>query len=187
MTDDAEMTDQNRDMLETRLGEFMVYVKKSEPFLKKLKEDLAVYLTKKQSVMQNYANSANILTEYEENNICYYTERDASKLVITSTEAGMNFSEDIRRTIESLRNPFTDLYHWVKGEMYDLSAFAAALNERKAVQASVESLKKKILGAKSDIDSVSAGKKTMGTLFKNANDVGKMQNSLEGYERDLVA
>ena len=51
MTDDAEMTDQNRDMLETRLGEFMVYVKKSEPFLKKLKEDLAVYLTKKQSVM----------------------------------------------------------------------------------------------------------------------------------------
>ena len=27
----------------------------------------------------------------------------------------------------------------------------------------------------------------MGTLFKNSNDVGKMQNSLEGYERDLIA
>ena len=27
----------------------------------------------------------------------------------------------------------------------------------------------------------------MGTLFKNANDVGKMQNTLEGFERDIVA
>ena len=92
MTDDAAMTEQQRDELETKLSEFMVYVKKSEPFLKKMKEDLAVYLTKKQSVMQSYANSANILTEYEENNLCYYTERDTTKLVINSTEAGTNFS-----------------------------------------------------------------------------------------------
>ena len=47
MTDDAQMTDQTRDMLETQLGEFMVYIKKAEPFLKKLKEDLANYLMKK--------------------------------------------------------------------------------------------------------------------------------------------
>ena len=53
MTDDAAMTEQQRDELETKLAEFMVYVKKSEPFLKKMKEDLAVYLTKKQSVMQS--------------------------------------------------------------------------------------------------------------------------------------
>ena len=187
MTDDAAMTEQQRDELETRLSEFMVYIKKSEPFLKKLKEDLAVYLTKKQSVMQSYANSANILTEYEENNLCYYTERDTTKLVINSTEAGTNFSENMRHTIESLRNPFTDLYHWVKGEMYDLAAFTAALVERNGVKAAVEGLKKKIIGAKSDIEAVSQGKKTMGTLFKNSNDVGKMQNSLEGYERDLIA
>ena len=137
--------------------------------------------------MQNYANSANILTEYEENNLCFYTEREGSKLVINSTETGTNFSENMRHTIESLRNPFTDLYHWVKGEMYDLAAFTAALNERKAVQTAVDALQKKIVSAKSDIEAVSAGKKTMGTLFKNANDVGKMQNQLEGFERDLQA
>ena len=88
MTDDTEITDQVRDMAETKLSEFMVYVKKSDPFLKKMKNDLGVYLTKKQQVMQNYANSANILTEYEENNVCYYTDRDPSKLVITSTGTG---------------------------------------------------------------------------------------------------
>ena len=137
--------------------------------------------------MQNYANSANMLTEYEENNVCFYTDRDPSKLVITSTETGQNFSEEIRQTIESLRNPFTDLYHWVKGEMYDLAAFTHALNERDSVKAAIHSLKKKMISAKADIENVTQGKKSIGTLFKNANDVGKMQNTLESYERDLVA
>ena len=176
MTDDAQMTDQDRDMLETKLAEFMVYIKKSEPFLKKMKEELALYLTRKQVVMQNYANSSNILTEYEENNLGFYTERDPSKLIISNSDSGTNFSESMRHTIESLRNPFTDLYHWVKGEMYDLAAFTAALTERKSVATAVDSLKKKIISAKNDIEAVSQGKKTMGTMFKNANDVGKMQN-----------
>ena len=187
MTDDAEITDVVRASTETKLAEFMVYVKKSEPFLKKMKNDLGIFLTKKQQVMQNYANSANMLTEYEENNVCYYTDRDPSKLVITSTDTGQNFSEDIRHTIESLRNPFTDLYHWVKGEMYDLEAFTHALNERNYVKAAIETLKKKIISAKADIENVKEGKKSIGTLFKNADDVGKMQNRLEGYERDLEA
>ena len=176
MTDDAEITDVMRASTETKLSEFMVYVKKSEPFLKKMKNELGIFLTKKQQVMQNYANSANILTEYEENNVCYYTDRDPSKLVITSTDKGQNFSEDIRHTIESLRNPFTDLYHWVKGEMYDLEAFTHALDERNHVKAAIEVLKKKIVSAKADIENVKEGKKSIGTLFKNANDVGKMQN-----------
>ena len=47
MTDDNEVSDQDRDILETQLSEFVVYVKKAEPFLKKLKEDLAAYLSKK--------------------------------------------------------------------------------------------------------------------------------------------
>lgn len=186
MTDDTELSVEDRNTLESKLTEFTVYIKKSEPFLKKTKEDLAVFLSRKQAVMQNYANSANILTEYEENNLCFYTDRDTNKLVINNAENG-NLIESMRHTIENLRNPFTDLYHWVKGEMYDLNAFSAALNERKAVETNVTNLKKKIVGATADIESVTAGKKTMGTLFKNSNDVGQMQNRLEGYERDLIA
>jgi len=93
----------------------------------------------------------------------------------------------MRVTVEKLRKPFTDLYHWIKGELYDLAAFTLALKERKTVQNNIADLKEKIIGVKSDIESVSAGKKTVGTLFKNANDVGSMQNSLEAKERDLEA
>jgi len=95
--------------------------------------------------------------------------------------------EAMRRTIENLRNPYTDLYHWVKGELYDLAAFTAALKEREFVSNSVKDINKKIATSKSDIENVTTGKKTMNTLFKNSNDVGQMSNKLEQYERDLVS
>ena len=56
--------------------------------------------------------------------------------------------------MENLRNPFTDLYHWLKGEIYDLSAFSVALTEAKSVQAGVESVIKKIAAAKENIENI---------------------------------
>jgi len=72
MTDDSTMTNQDRDMLETQLAEFQVYIKKAEPFLKKLKEDLATYLSKKQNVMKSYGGASEVLSNYEDVNLAYY-------------------------------------------------------------------------------------------------------------------
>ncbi len=47
MTDDSGLSDQDRDFLDTQLTEFNVYIKKADPFLKKMKEDFAQYLQKK--------------------------------------------------------------------------------------------------------------------------------------------
>ena len=182
--DDAEVTDQLRDQMEVQLTEFQVFVKKIDPFLKNLKADLTNYLSKKQAVIQCYAGTASILTEYEDHNLRHYADQDAGKLVINNPDQA-NLIESLRHTIDNLRNPFTDLFHWVKGEIYDIAAFTTALNERKDVQKRVKELKAKISSTKTDIESVNAGKKTMSTMFKNSNDVGTMTNKLESYERDL--
>ena len=42
-----DITEQDRNMLNTQVQEFQVYIKKAAPFLKKMKDDLAQYLTKK--------------------------------------------------------------------------------------------------------------------------------------------
>ena len=68
-------------------------------------------------------------------------------------------------TIENLRNPFTDLYHWVKGESYDLEAYINALKVRDTVAKQVEELKKKNVNTQKDIQNLNSGKKTMTTLF----------------------
>mmetsp|Transcript_26543 Transcript_26543/g.35503 ORF Transcript_26543/g.35503 Transcript_26543/m.35503 type:complete len:206 (-) Transcript_26543:147-764(-) len=136
--------------------------------------------------MLSYASTQNILAEYEENNLRFYTDNQADKLVMRNTDSNQ-LLENMRYTVEKLRNPFTDLYHWIKGEIYDLNAFSIAIKERATVQQNIKDIKKKIETTKSDIDSVTQGKKTMGTLFKNTGDVGSMQNSLEAKQRDLEA
>ena len=108
----------------------------------------------------------------------------SGKLVMNDQDTG-NLTESLKHTVDNLRNPFTDLYHWLKGEIYDLSAFTAALTELKAVGAGVDSVTKKIATSKSSVESIQAGKKTMNTLFKGSGDIHKIQNDLERYERDL--
>lgn len=181
---DEQMTDQLRDSLDVQLQEFTVFIKKIEPFLKNLKNDLTKYLSTKQMVLQCYAGTANILTEYEDHNLKHYVNDDTEKLVVGNPSQS-NLVESLRHTVDNLRNPFTDLFHWVKGELYDIAAFSAALNERKNVIKKVDELKKKIVSTQQDITNVNSGKKTMGTLFKNSSDVGSMTNKLDGYEKDL--
>ena len=185
-TDIEGLTDQDRGVLDTQIVEFNTYIKKAQPFLKKMQSDIATYLTKKQMLINAYSGAAATLTQYEETNLSFYVDQQMDKLVVNTIEGG-NLIESMKHTVENLRNPFTDLYHWLKGEIYDLNAFSVALQECLAVQKGVESVEKKIAGAKSDIENIQAGKKTVGTLFKNSGDVHKIQNDLERYERDLVA
>lgn len=161
-------------------------MKKAAPFMKKIKDDLASYLNKKQMLIKAYAGTASELAAYEDNNLLYHVDTDVARLVVTSQEQG-NLIESLKHTVENLRNPFTDLYHWTKGEIYDLSAFTVAMMELNNTKTGVDSVKKKIAQSKKDIESIQAGKKTMSTVFKNTGDVHKIQSSIETYERDLIA
>ena len=139
-----------------------------------MQADIAQYLTKKQMLINAYNGAATVLTQYEETNLTYYVDQQAEKLVVNNLDQGHNLIESLKHTVENLRNPFTDLYHWLKGEIYDLNAMTVALGECKAVQTAVETMVKKIASAKADIENIQAGKKTMGTLFKNSGDVHKI-------------
>ena len=46
-TEIDNLTEQDKNSLDTQLTEFGVYMKKAAPFLKKMKEEMAVYLTSK--------------------------------------------------------------------------------------------------------------------------------------------
>ena len=88
-------------------------------------------------------------------------------------------------TIDNLRNPFTDLYHWVKGELYDLAALECAVEARISVDKNLRSLHKKKVSTQKDIESVTSGKTTVTTLFKNTSDVGNMSNKVENADREI--
>jgi hypothetical protein len=43
----------------------------------------------------------------------------------------------------SLRNPYIDLYHWIKGELYDIEAIRNAVKARSETQEKLRALEGK--------------------------------------------
>lgn len=46
-------------------------------------------------------------------------------------------------TAAGLRNPYIDLYHWVKGEIYDIEAMRNAIKKRTEVAEALRNLEAK--------------------------------------------
>lgn len=99
-----------------------------------------MFLNKKQQVMKSYSGMTKILTDYEDHNLTQYSDVDVSKLVLNNPNNAVLKSG--LATIEAQMNPFTILYHWIKGEVYDLGSFSAIIANRNAVAKRVKELKK---------------------------------------------
>ena len=85
-----------------------------------------------------------------------------------------------------MKNPYIDLYHWVKGEIYDLEAIRNSIAVRASVLENTRKLESKKMSTQKDLESVSQGKTTVTTLFKNSSDAGAMANQIETTEREIM-
>jgi hypothetical protein len=66
------------------LNDFNYFVKKIEPYLKYLKNELAQFLTTKQLTINNYKNLARMWNIYEEVNLTAYVDMSATSLVLNN-------------------------------------------------------------------------------------------------------
>lgn len=64
------------------------------------------------------------------------------------------------------------MYHWCKGELYDIEAMAGALSSKDKLYERIIKTEKKRRSKQSDLNNVTAGKRTMSTIFKDKNDIG---------------
>ncbi len=88
---------------------------------------------------------------------------------------------------QALRNPYIDLYHWVKGELYDIEAMRNACLARTETLEKLRSLEQKKKDSQKDLESVSTGKTTVSTLFKSSSDAGSMANKIESTDREIAS
>ena len=87
-------------------------------------------MNKKNAVNQSYTTTADMLNEYEDNNLAYYNDGDISRLVLNNGDENTFLYDNMRKTAEKLQNPFKDVYRWCRGEIYDLTSITAALEQR---------------------------------------------------------
>ena len=99
----------------------MFFAKGVEPLLRKIKSDLSSYLMSKQRSMTAQKELAGFIGRYEDLNLTHYTDMNTRDLIFNSPD-NKQLQESMVVCGAALRNPYIDLYHWVKGELYDLEA-----------------------------------------------------------------
>lgn len=75
------------------------------------------------------------------------------------------------------------MYHWVKGEIFDIESVVKALDTKDKIQSNINKNEKKKKSTQEDLDNVTTGKKTVKTMFKNIDDTGKMVNKIENVSK----
>lgn len=94
---------------------------------------------------------------------------NSAELVLTNPDNTEVFAS-LNDVAGKLQNPYIDIYHWAKGELFDLRAITNAVNERNRSEKAVKDLEQKKRDTQQDLQDVSAGKKTLTTLFKDKSD-----------------
>lgn len=173
-----------REAFNSALTDAAFYVKKLDPFLKNLKTEMTYNMSHKANSINNYKVFMALLNKYEEQNLAMYVDNDPNKMLLNNTD-NQEIKDQMTHTVENLKNTFTDLYHWSKGEIYDLSALKAAIEAREGYVKNDKKLQQKKKDTQKDLDNVTAGKKSMRTLLKNQSDTGAMVTTIEQCDRDI--
>ena len=80
---------------------------------------------------------------------------------------------------ENVKNPYFNIYHWVKSEMFDIESIMSAVTYKDKIEKNKLAKEKAKKNTQETLDNVTTGKKTVKTLFKNTDDTGKMVNKIE--------
>ena len=90
---------------------------------------IALYMATKSQSIQDYKVFMQMLNKYEELNLATYVDGNKEKMVFEqeAPKEGEAVKELCTQMCDSLKNPYFNLYHWCKGELFDIEAVTNAL------------------------------------------------------------
>ena len=108
----------------------------------------------------DYKAYLHMLDKYEDLNLKTYVEGDESKMVFGNST--FKETEDIKESVanmcDSLKNPYFNLYHWCKGELFDIVSVNNALSAKDKIKAQIGKNEKKKRSKQEDLDNVTTGR-----------------------------
>jgi hypothetical protein len=125
-----------------------------------------------------------LLDKYEDLNINCYTDNNPDKLVLNNQEQ-KQLKEQMEHMNDNQKNSFDQVYHWCKGEIYDIKAVVNAIAAKDSYEKMLKKTETKKANTEADLDNVNAGKKTIRTIFKDEKDQGKLQTNIEIAAKEM--
>jgi flagellar hook-basal body complex protein FliE len=137
--------------------------------------------------MQSIANNRvlqTLLDKYEDLNVNCYTDSNAERLVLNNPES-KDLKEQMEHMVDNQKNSFDQMYHWCKGEIYDIKGVMNAISAKEGYEKILKNTEKKKVNTQADLENVNQGKKTIRTIFKNEKDSTGMMSSIENAEKEV--
>ena len=125
----------------SKITEFMYFYKVVQPLLTKLKGQTAQMMRTKLNTIQSYQDLYRCAQRYEDMNLQHYTDMNTAELLLTNPDNAMVF-QNLNEVANSLQNPYIDIYHWAKGEIFDQEAVNNSVKERNRCEQKIRELEK---------------------------------------------
>lgn len=159
----------DKERLSQVVAEFSIYAKKVLLQMKTMKKSLSNFRDVRMQSIANNRVLNTLLDKYEDLNINCYTENNPDKLVLNNPEQ-KQLKEQMEHMVDNQKNSFDQMYHWCKGEIYDIKAVVNAIAQKDAYEKMLKKTESKKANTETDLDNVNAGKKTIRTIFKDEKD-----------------
>lgn len=127
---------------------------------------------------KNYKDIMSNLMKYEDQNVEYYSDSDLTKRIMTHPSAG-DMKERVDNTAKGWKNPYKDMYIWLKGELLDVKGISDAIAGRETVVKMQIAVEQKKRNDQTELEKLNAGKATIKSFFKSKsskeNDILNLQ------------
>ena len=126
-----------------------------------------------------------VIPVYEEDNMMCYSGGNTEKNVfgVAAKDEGTAKHMDDLRT--NLKNPVEWMYWWCRGEVYDIKAIQAAIEQRDNLEKAQLKAKQKVAELREDLENITQGKSSMRTVFKGSNDTNQYEVQIESHDREI--
>ena len=108
------------------VAEFSIYAKKVLLQMKAMKKSLSSFREVRLQSICNNRVLQTLFDKYEDLNMTNYTEGKQELLVLNNPESS-KIKEQMDHMIDNQKNSFDHMYHWCKGEIYDIKAIVNAI------------------------------------------------------------
>lgn len=116
-----------KESLDSVCKEFQHFAKTILPTLKEMLKKISAFMVNHSQSIVDQKAFLNMLEKYEDLNLTNYVDGDMSLMVFNAPDQqenkdGQTLKDMVISTSDNLKNPYFNLYHWIKGEKYDIEA-----------------------------------------------------------------
>mmetsp|Transcript_39706 Transcript_39706/g.60850 ORF Transcript_39706/g.60850 Transcript_39706/m.60850 type:complete len:311 (+) Transcript_39706:22-954(+) len=131
-----------KDKLDNQCKEFQHFSKQMVPVLKAMVKSISSFMVNKSQSIQDYKGFLSMLDKYEELNLANYVEGDEHSMVFGNPTSATD-KEAVNSMCDNLKNPYFNVYHWCKGELFDIEAVNQAIAMKDKISDKVNKSEKK--------------------------------------------